>query len=218
LQALTGQPLFSAALGLLALTVWALPHAARACSCMLPPAPSVAVERADAVFEARVEGVTAEALGTPGNGMGNLRFDLEVLRQWKGDLGAAAQLVTRTSGAACGRNLTIGKVYLIYASKQDDGQLTDNMCSRTRLASSADEDLAVLGPGTTPASPRPVAEPTSREPPRIAPPPPELGGPAPIARRGCVVASADGTPLALLLAAGLLTVRRRGRRRRPPAG
>lgn len=185
---------------------------------MLPPAPSVAVERADAVFEARVEGVTAEGLGTPGNGMGNVRFDLEVLRQWKGELGSAAQVVSRTSSAACGRNLVIGKVYLIYASKQDDGQLTDNLCSRTRLASSADEDLAVLGPGTTPASPRPEAAPTSREPPRIAPPPPELGGPAPIARRGCAVdPSSSSARLGLvLLAAGLLAVRRRGGRRLPP--
>ena len=119
-----------------------------------------------------------------------MRYDLEVLRQWKGELGAVVQLSSRASSAACGRSLTVGKVYLIYASRQEDGTLTDNMCSRTRLASTADEDLAVLGPGNSPAGGRPVAEPTSREPPRIAPPPPDLGGPAPIERRGCAVARA----------------------------
>lgn len=162
---------------------------------MLAPAPSVAVASAEAVFEARVEGVTADTSSFGGGqGLGNVRYDLEVLRQWKGELGASAQLTTRTSSAACGRNLAIGKVYLIYASKQDDGQLTDTSCSRTRPANLADEDFAVLGPGTTPANKRPVTEPTSREPPRITPPPPDLGGPAPIARRGCTVDPGDVTP------------------------
>ncbi|HEY0134085.1 MAG TPA: hypothetical protein VGB85_08395, partial [Nannocystis sp.] len=159
---MTGQPLRHLALGLLVLVAWALPHVARACSCMLPPAPAAAVERAEAVFEARVENATVD-FGAQGPGI--VRYDLEVLRQWKGELGAAVQLSTRTSAAACGRNLAVGKVYLIYAARQDDGQLTDNLCSRTRLASTADEDLAVLGPGATAAGTRPVAEPTSREPP-----------------------------------------------------
>jgi hypothetical protein len=173
---------------------------------MLPPAPSVAVERADAVFEARVENVT----GDPGgSGSGLLRYDLEVLRQWKGELGAAVHLSTRASSAGCGRNLQVGKVYLVYAHKEDDGALTDNVCSRTRLANSADEDLAVLGPGTSPGS-RPVAEPTSREPPRIAPPPPDLSGPAPIARRGCAVAEPDA--IAGLLGVACLLWARRLRR------
>lgn len=186
---------------------------------MLPPAPTVAVERAEAVFEARVENTTADTAST--QGLGQVRYDLEVLRQWKGELGPAVQLSSRASSAACGRHLTVGKVYLIYASRQEDGTLTDHQCSRTRLASTADEDLAVLGPGSSPAGSRPVAEPTSREPPRIAPPPPDLGGPAPIDRRGCAVvgAPAAGAGLALL---GLLVMLGmlgmlglRARRRRP---
>jgi MYXO-CTERM domain-containing protein len=189
-RALARQPLPRLAVGLLALTVWALPHAARACSCLLPPAPAVAVERADAVFEARVENHSSDLSNSAGAGL--VRYDLEVLRQWKGELKPAAQLTSRASSAACGRSLTVGKVYLIYASKQDDGQLTDNLCSRTRLASTADEDLAVLGPGNAPGN-RPVAEPTSREPPRIAPPPPDLGGPSPLAGTGCDLAGAPAS-------------------------
>ncbi len=178
---------------------------------MLPPAPAAALERAEAVFEARVEGSSGEPAGL--QGIGNVRYDLEVLRQWKGEPGPAVQLSTRASSAACGRNLVVGKVYLVYASKTDDGQLTDNMCSRTRLASTADEDLAVLGPGTAASGTRPVAEPTSREAPRIAPPPPDLGGPAPI-ERGCAIGrepAAGSAPalLALLALAGLLRARPR---------
>lgn len=211
MRSLTRQPLPRLVVGLLALAVWALPHAARACSCLLPPAPAVAVERADAVFEARVENITADLASSSGAGL--VRYDLEVLRQWKGELKAAVQLSSRASGAACGRPLTIGKVYVIYASKQDDGQLTDNSCSRTRLASSADEDLAVLGPGSAPGN-RPVAEPTSREPPRIAPPPPDLGGPAPISRSGCAVASEPTSLVCLVGLVGLVGRARRARRAR----
>jgi hypothetical protein len=56
----------------------------------------------------------------------------------------------------------------------------------------------VLGPGNAPGN-RPVTEPTSREPPRIAPPPPDLGGPSPLAGTGCDLAGAPasrGRPLA----------------------
>lgn len=194
----------------LVLGLWAVPHAARACSCMMLPAPAVAVERADAVFEARVESVSAEPSG--GEGVGLLRYDLEVLRVWKGELGAAAQLGSRASSAACGRSLLVGKVYLIYAARNEGGDLTDNMCSRTRLASTADEDLALLGPGSSPLAGRPATAPTSREPPRIAPPAPDLG-PAPIARRGCAIDGERGA--SGLLALVTLALARTRTRPRP---
>lgn len=195
----------------LALAVWALPHATRACSCMMLPAPAVAVERADAVFEARVESVSPE--GGSGEGVGLLRYDLEVLRVWKGELGAAAQVTSPASGAACGRSLIVGKVYLVYAGRNEGGDLSDNNCSRTRLASTADEDLALLGPGSPPLVGPPATAPTSREPPRIAPPAPDLG-PAPIARNGCALDGDGGTsgPLALVVLALARGARRRGRR------
>ncbi|MBA3550223.1 MAG: hypothetical protein H0T76_27425, partial [Nannocystis sp.] len=131
----------------LVLGLWALPHAARACSCMAPPAPATAVERAEAVFEARVEHLRVE----PGPaGVAMIRYELEVLRVWKGEVGAAALLGTRASDSACERILAVGKVYVIYAGRDGEGELTDNRCSRTRQASTADEDLAVLGPGRSP--------------------------------------------------------------------
>jgi hypothetical protein len=197
LQALARQPPVSPsyhgltgpiAAGALAAVVWALPHTSHACSCSLPLPPAAAAERADAVFEARVEAVAADA-SSPDSFVGLVRYDLEVLRVWKGELGPVAQVSTRASGVACGRSLTIGKVYILYASKREDGELTDTMCSRTRLVSTADEDLAVLGPGASPLGGQPATEPTTREPPRIAPPPPDLGGPPPVTKSGCAVVS-----------------------------
>lgn len=177
---------------------------------MLPPPPGVAAASAEAVFEARVEAVAADA-SSPDAFMGLVRYDLEVLRVWKGELGPTSQLTTRASGAACGRSLTVGKVYIFYAAKREDGELTDSLCSRTRLSSTADEDLAVLGPGNSPLGGRTVTEPTTREPPRIAPPPPDLGGP-PLVKQGCAVD--PGPPTPLLAVCTLALWRRRPRKSR----
>lgn len=174
---------------------------------MSPPAPAVAVERAEAVFEARVEHLRVEPGGS--DNLTILRYELDVLRVWKGEVGAAAQLGTRVSESGCERNLVVGKTYVIYAGRDDAGELTDNRCSRTRLSSTADEDLAVLGPGSTPRTRPPTTEPSNREAPRILPPPPDLG-PPPLDRRGCVIDTEVGAPLACLLAVlGLLWPRRR---------
>ncbi len=173
---------------------------------MAPPAPATAVERAEAVFEARVEHLRVE----PGReGLAMIRYELEVLRVWKGEVGAAALLGTRASDSACERILAVGKVYVIYAGRDGEGELTDNRCSRTRLASTADEDLAALGPGSSPRAQPPTTEPMSREPPRIAPPAPDLGPPQ-VTGRGCVI-DAEGAPLAGLLALGGLAWSRRRR-------
>lgn len=174
---------------------------------MLPPPPAVAAERAEAVFEARVDGVQ----GTPDpRGAGMIRYDLAVARVFKGDVGSSTALVTRSSSAACGRNLVVGKRYLVYAYRTEDGELADTMCSRTRLISAADEDLAALGPGATPSAPtRSDAE--SREPPRIEPPPPLPASPAPAAGRGCRVGAPAPGGLVGLLLVGLAL--RRSRRR-----
>lgn len=190
--------------------LWALPHAAQACSCVLPPPPAVAAERAEGVFEARVDGVqgSGDRAGT-----GTVRYDLAVLRVWKGELGAQAQLVTRASSAACGRSFVIGKRYLIYAGRNEDGEWTDGMCSRTRLSSGADEDLAVLGPGGPPVAAALPADAQSREPPRISPPPPEILGPAPVARRGCDFGGGGLGGAALGLWALVRSTRRRPRAR-----
>jgi len=172
---------------------------------MTPPAPAVAVERAEAVFEARV--VRVEPGGDAN--LTVLRYELEVLRVWKGEVGAATQLSTRAGESACERSLAVGKVYVIYAGRDDSGELTDNRCSRTRLASTADEDLAVLGPGSTPRTRPPTTQPSDREAPRIAPPAPDLGPPR-LAGRGCVIDTEVGVPLVYLLAlAGLSWPRRR---------
>ena len=174
---------------------------------MAPPAPAVAVERAEAVFEARVERLRVEPGGS--DNLAIQRYEREVLRVWKGEVGAATELATRISESGCERNLAVGKVYVIYAMRDEAGDWTDNRCSRTRLSSTADEDLAVLGPGNSPRMRPPTSEPSDREAPRIAPPAADLGPPE-LSGRGCVIDTEVGAPLArLLVLAGLLRLRRR---------
>lgn len=171
---------------------------------MLPPPPAVAAERADAVLEARVDGVSGS---TDPTGPGVVRYELAVLRVFKGDVAVTAHLVTRASSAACGRSFVVGKRYLIYAGRNDDGDLTDTLCSRTRLITTADEDLAVLGAGAPPMSAPANPDVQNREPPRIEPPP--LPAAPATARRGCEIGGLGGAGGLVLLAA--LAPRRRRR-------
>lgn len=154
------------------------------------------------MFEGRVDSVQRS------DGAGMLRYELAVLRVFKGELAATTSIVTASSGATCGRSFVLGKRYLIYAHLTPDGALGDGLCSRTRPISTADEDLAVLGPGTPPRAAAPP-DTQNREAPRIEPAPPALDGSAP-ATRGCDLGGASGgQALALVTLLGVLR-RRRG--------
>lgn len=170
---------------------------------MPAPAPSVARDQADAVFEASVESIQSSSPGPDTM----VRYELAVHRVFKGDLPALAAIVTPASSAACGRSFVLGRRYLIYAHRTAEGDLSDSMCSRTRQISAADEDLAALGAGTPPPAP-PSPEAHSQEPPRIEPEaPPAHAGPAPSTRSGCDLGGVGGSGVGLLLA--LLGRRRR---------
>lgn len=212
MAALAGQVRRFWSVSVLVAAGWVIPHVVEACSCLPPGPPQEAFEYADAVFEGRAAGVE-DLAGSP---LSDRRFEFEVLRQWKGELPATVAIRSAASGAACGRSFEIGEIYLIYASAHpDDDDLRDNLCSRTRPLGRADEDLAVLGAGTTPVQAAPPSTPSDREPPRIVAPPLEPPPTAP-PRRGCRVV-ADGDPsrtlAALLGILALAAPRRRWRRR-----
>ncbi len=148
---------------------WLYPRGARACSCTLPPPPEQALEEADAVFEARPFGMTSDDQ--------RARYDFEVDRVWKGEVGPHVEISTALHSATCGRSYKIGTQYVVYARRGPSGELTDMLCTRTRATASAAEDLQVLGAGHEPteqAAPEPDAGPEPTEPPRIVP----VGGPA----------------------------------------
>lgn len=164
------------------LAVGLSPRVARACSCMMPPPPKVALTDADAVFEAR-----AYSLSTDDR---RARYRFEVDRVWKGAIEKRVEIATALNSAACGRSYKIGAQYVIYARRGPSGDWTDGLCSRTRTSTTAAEDLDVLGEGRPPidpdAAPPPEDGDAPHEPPRIDPPPVEPPPPSPSAR-GCSV-------------------------------
>jgi hypothetical protein len=150
----------------IASAAWLVPRGARACSCMMPPPPEQALADADAVFEARAFGMTSDDQ--------RARYSFEVDRVWKGDVAPRVEVSTALHSAMCGRSYRIGTQYVIYARRGPSGELTDMLCSRTRVTSSAAEDLQVLGAGHEPqeqVAPEPDPGPEPTEPPRIQPEP-----------------------------------------------
>lgn len=187
---------------------WAIPHVASACSCLPPEPPKEALEKAEAVFVGRL--IEAREEGG-GDMLARRRYQFEVSRYWKGEPSKTTTLTSAVSSAACGRSYAQDEEYLIYASVDaNGGGLVDFLCSRTRTLASADEDLAVLGPGEIIETPQTTTTPSDREPPRIEPPSsgPPTTEPSP---KGCAISTTESTPplgLAVLLLIGLASCRR----------
>jgi hypothetical protein len=139
----------------LLLALLALPGGAWACSCAPAPSAEAALQGAAAVFEARV---ISGPHGAPEGGQqpwfGQVTYELEVLRSWKGSPEPRTAVSTGSQGAMCGRAFEVGGRYVIYASRSPEGALSDSLCSRTRTLAEAAEDLTALGAGQAmPAAP-----------------------------------------------------------------
>jgi hypothetical protein len=165
----------SAALAVAIMTLggWLAPRLAAACSCIPEPnkyEPQVIRAEADlahAVFEGKVRSVTEQ---------GQERVAvLDVRRFWRGEPGARVEVRTSLSGAACGVGFTPRVTYLVFAHKNDAGQLTAYACSYNTPLREAGRVVQALGPGERP---------------------PRIEG------RGCILAAEPGAPLALLLLLG----------------
>jgi MYXO-CTERM domain-containing protein len=180
-------------------------RAARACSCLPPPPPGDAASRAVAVFEGRTFGARRE--------QNEQRFAFEVTRVWKGEVAPAVEVVTALHSAACGRSFELGVPYVVYASARDDGTLTDNLCSRSRMVADAVEDLDTLGAGRPPLQdgasvPGPAGP--DIEPPRIEPTTSSQPAPTSPGKRGCTVGATGADPAyGLALVVIVLALRRR---------
>jgi len=139
-----------AAVSFAALLVLA-PSPAAACSCAGPSEPDVALANADVVFEGtpRAMLLTEANLGLL-DYQGAKRFDFEVVRYFKGQLGPSLAVFTIDQGSACGRHYTLDEPHIIYARYADSGLLTDFLCSRSHPSSLGSGDGAVLGSGVAP--------------------------------------------------------------------
>jgi len=111
----------------------------RACSCLPPLPPAKAFADADAVFMGKVVSfeLTGEAF--------SLRLaKFAVTKIWKGERSAVNEILTANNSAACGYEFQVGENYVIYAYNAGDGKLHTNICTRTRPARFAADDLKYL--------------------------------------------------------------------------
>jgi len=111
---------------------------AHACSCLPPRPPAQAVAEADAVFMGQV--ISFELIN---NGQSR-QAKIAVSKIWKGERRAVSEIFTAANSAACGYDFQAGETYLIYAYDGGDQKFYTHICSRTRPARHAADDLKYL--------------------------------------------------------------------------
>lgn len=207
-----------------------VPSEAEACSCIPSKDAVTAARDATAVFEGKL--VKIENPKPPGPyDLPMTIFTFEVKRTFKGQLDSKVTVETAENSAACGRGYgKVGDSWLIYARSTDQGQLTDNLCSRTKPIADAAADIAeleankdTLDQPNPPAEPEPDPEPEAtdtvppveEEPEPIEPSPPVEPEPTEPGKRGCSIADESPEPITALALLGLLALPwSRSRRRR----
>lgn len=138
----------AAALFLAGMSAWA-------CSCKLPPPPTEAYEKAQAVFTGTVtrlgqdDTLYEEQTAYPGQRKyirkeNQLTAWVNVTKAWKGVSAATVKVNTAENDAVCGYPFVTGKDYLFYAAAYAHGEFHVSLCSRTRLLEAAGEDLQAL--------------------------------------------------------------------------
>jgi hypothetical protein len=116
-----------------------------ACSCAPNPPPKQAMERAAAVFTAKVVKINDDD-----GGKFTRNVTLEVIKTWKGTNARSVTVVTAKDGAACGYGFEVGKTYIVYCHGDAAGTLPVGLCSRTAPIERAGDDLKELGEGKAP--------------------------------------------------------------------
>jgi hypothetical protein len=123
-------------------------RSAGACSCVGPAAPPCqAAWSEEAVFTGTVLAIEDASERTdPDIGLNARVVTFMVERAYVGPMNSGDRLEVRTGkwAADCGFAFRAGRRYLVYASKHRGGALATGICSRTRTAEEAAEDLAYL--------------------------------------------------------------------------
>jgi hypothetical protein len=115
---------------------------AAACSCMEGPGPCGALTQSDSVFVGRVVDIRTTARATIFDGL-TVRFEIE--RTFKGlsVTQKTVEVLTGNSGGDCGYDFKLGQKYFVFAHRSS-GSLYTSICSNTRLASEAEDDLELI--------------------------------------------------------------------------
>jgi hypothetical protein len=114
---------------------------AHACTCMGSGAPCQAFFDVSAVFAGTVQSITDRT--GPSVFFRERRVRLVVAEAFRGVASQEVDVDTGNGGGDCGYSFKVGESYLVYAQLAKDGQtLTTSICTRTRPARDAQDDLA----------------------------------------------------------------------------
>ena len=92
-----------------------------------------------------------------------MQVSFEVLHSFHGDQRRTMQLSTGLGGGDCGIDFEVGKRYLVYAFKDEAGELSTNTCTRTTRLEKSHENLASLpGKRAAPATNKEASTTTSK--------------------------------------------------------
>ncbi|MCM3711317.1 hypothetical protein [Sporosarcina luteola] len=133
---------------MLLVLLWWKPLDVSACSCIMPPSPEEALDKADAVFSGEVVEIV-ENKKFFGGAYGRT-VHLKVDKAWKGIKESETSITTGYDDGDCGYSFEKGQKYLVYASASNmyvPGTLSTTICHRTTELSNAAEDLNELGEG-----------------------------------------------------------------------
>ena len=134
------------------------------CTCSAPPPESKAASelgggtKADALFEGKVESVElrwklkeaqiGDVIPTEATDLDQdgtvMQVSFEVLHSYRGDQRRPMRLSTGLGGGDCGFDFEVGKRYLVYAFKDEAGELSTNTCTRTTRLKKSHENLVYL--------------------------------------------------------------------------
>ena len=113
--------------------------AAHACSCgggFGPACEEAWSKYTAAVFLGRAESINTNWLS------GTKRVDFAVEEYFLGGAGREVSVTTEANEAACGYSFVEGERYVVYAGKTAEGKLHVSLCSHTRPAKYAEEDVS----------------------------------------------------------------------------
>jgi hypothetical protein len=133
--------------------------------------------KADAIFEGKVESVElrwklkeaqlGDVIPTEATDLDQdgtvMQVSFEVLHSYRGDQRRPMRLSTGLGGGDCGFDFEVGKRYLVYAFKDEAGELSTSTCTRTTRLRKSPENLAYLpGKRVAPATNKEASITTSK--------------------------------------------------------
>ncbi|MFD1737931.1 hypothetical protein ACFSCX_15445 [Bacillus salitolerans] len=127
------------------------PITSYACSCVQPPPVTKEVERSSAVFSGKMI-ERKDSIKEHTSSGDPVEITFEIYKTWKGITETKVTFYTARSSASCGYPFEANQEYLVYATEDNQGKLSVNLCSLTKELSLASDDLAILGEGKDPTT------------------------------------------------------------------